>query len=152
MIIIYGTKAFTKFMGYFGNPQLCQCCQQEYSPSIVRYIRWFHIAEVPIFPYKIIFVKQCPICANGEKIQIKYARQIIKSGMKNENQNISVYGKHILMNKPKGIFKVDTSYELWARDENTKKETCICANVTKDMFREERKIRGLKRKIKIIEV
>lgn len=42
-----------------------------------RNIYWFHIYWIPLFPYKIVFAKQCPICANSERINIQEAKELI---------------------------------------------------------------------------
>ena len=47
---------------------------------------------------------------------------------------------------------VDSSFELWARDENTTEEFCLQSNVIKDIIKDEKKQRGLKGKIEIFDV
>ena len=61
------------------------------------------------------------------------------------NQAFEVYAKHILAKKPKGAFAVDNSYELWVKDLVTGEDICIAVDITKDMVKNVKKNRGLKK-------
>ena len=152
MMISTGTKTFTKFLGYYGIGQQCTYCQKVYSPSLVRYRTWFHISEIPVVPYKTTYIQQCPICGNSIELEKQNAKAILNAGLKNDKQKIKLYGKHIIFNKPNGIMAVDSSFALWARDENTKEEFCLQSNVIKDIIKDEKKQRGIKGKIEIFDV
>ena len=61
-----------------------------------------------------------------------------------EPQQLKVYAKHILANKPKGFLETDNSYELWVRDEISGEDILLLNQTTKDVIKNVKKNRGLK--------
>ena len=143
-MIIYGTKVFTKFKGYFGEREECACCHKTYKKSYVKFTTWFHIDELPLFPVKSTYYKMCPICGDSIEIKGKYAKAEMVVTGEPETQQLETYAKHILANKPKGFMSVDSSYEFYVKDLSTDEEICVATNLTKDMVKDMKKERGLK--------
>lgn len=150
MIIVYGTRTFTKHMGYFGENTECENCHKEYPNAYVKYSTWMHICYIPLFPVKKSYYKKCPICGNGVELKSKVAKAEMKSLPKAELQ-LEVYAKHVLANKPKKLFATDTSYELWVKDLSSGEDICVATGITKSRVKEIKKARGLK-KLEIKEV
>ncbi len=150
MIIIYGTKVFTKNMGYYGDKVQCESCGKEYPYSFVKISRWFHICYVPLFPVKKTYYKMCPVCSAGVEMKSKAAKAEMKSLQKTDCQ-LQIYAKHVLANKPQKLLATDTSYELWAKDLATGEDFCVTTGITKGKIKEIKKARGLKA-IPIVEV
>lgn len=144
MIIIYGTKVFTKHMGYFGEKVRCESCQNEYPNAYVKFSTWVHLCYIPLFPVKKIYYKMCPICSSGVELKSKTAKAEMKSLPKADLQ-LEIYAKHILANKPKKIFATDTSYELWVKDLATGEDICVSTGITKEHIKRAKKARGLKK-------
>lgn len=151
MMVVTGTKVFTKFKGYFGEKEECPCCHKTYQKAYVRYIKWVHLDEIPLFPTNISYYKMCPICGDSEKIKIKQAKAEMAAGNENGAQQLESYAKHILANKPKGIMSVDNSYEFFVKDLSTGEEICVASGLTKDAIKDMKKERGLKN-FKIVNV
>ncbi|MCR5146494.1 MAG: zinc ribbon domain-containing protein [Clostridia bacterium] len=143
-MIMYGTKVFTKFKGYYGEKVECPCCRKTYKKSYVKYTTWFHINAVPLFPVNFTYYKMCPICGDAEKVKVKQAKaEMVQTG-ELEGQQLEAYAKHILANKPKGFLAVDNSYEFWVKDLLTGEEICVATNLTKNQIKDMKKERGLK--------
>lgn len=143
-MIMYGTKVFTKFKGYFGEREECACCHKTYKKSYVKFTTWFHIDEIPLFPVKSTYYKMCPICGDSIEMKGKYAKAEMVVTGEPETQQLETYAKHILANKPKGIMSVDNSYEFWVKDLSTGEEICVATGLTKDVVKRMKKERGLK--------
>lgn len=150
-MILYGTKVFTKKMGYVGSPVECSTCAKSYKMSVVRYRRWGHLNYIPLFPIKSTYYKMCPICASGYELKRADVKTELASINPQETQNLDYYAKHVLANKPKGIMSVDQSYEFWAKDLVSGEEICVSAGIAKDDVKNMKKIRGAK-KVPIIDV
>lgn len=151
-MIIYGTKVFTKQMGFFGEKKVCSNCGREYKELYVKYTTWAHLNEVPLFPVKSRFYRMCPICGNTTaELNGKEAKAEMINGADLAEQNIEIYAKHILANKPKGILSVDQSYELWVKDVVSGEEICVASEIMKDDAKRAKKERGYK-KLPIIDV
>ncbi len=144
-VIIYGTRVFTKLKGYFGAREECPTCMKTYKKAYIKNTTWAHLDYIPLFPIKVDYSKICPICGNGVTLKSKEA----KSEMINSNdlypQGFEVYAKHILKDKPKGIFSTDNSYEFWVKDLISGEETCVAAGITKDTVNKMKKYRGMKK-------
>lgn len=151
MFIEYGTTVFTKFEGFFGEKVECPICHKNYKQAYVRNSVWAHLSYIPLFPLKKKYFKMCPICGNGVELKRREAKAEMINKAETFQQDIKIYAKHNLINKPNGFFAVDDSYELWAKDMLTGEEICISSKITKTSISEEKKARGLK-KIDIIEV
>lgn len=143
-MIIYGTHVFSKHEGYFGPKEECPVCHKIYAKSYVRYTSWFHISYIPLFPVKKSYFKMCPICGNGMELKNKEAKREMEQGS-DPSQNFEVYAKHILAKKPKGLMATDTSYEVWVKDLVNGEETCIVSDTCKDVVKDIKKERGLKK-------
>lgn len=141
--IVYGTKTFSKNLGYFGPRQQCPTCGRVYSKSLVRYRKWAHFEYIPVFPVKSTYFHMCPVCGSGYEVDKTAAKNMLAS-QPVTNQNIELFGRHILANKAKGLLATDTSYELWARDTFTGEQICIGSNLMKDQIKQQKKDRGLK--------
>ena len=150
-VIIYGTKTFTKFEGYFGEKEECEACHKTYKKAYVKNTVWAHLNEIPLFPIKKVYNKICPICGHGYSLKNKEAKIEMSNSIKDEIQNIEIFAKHILEKKPKGFLDADMSYELYARDLVNGEETLIATNISKDVVKSIKKDRGLK-KVQIIDV
>lgn len=149
MFYYYGVKVFTHFKGYFGDKEECPNCHKVYSKAFIKAKSWAHFDYIPIFPIRTRYYKMCPVCGFNHEMKTKEAKpQMIN---KNENQDIKIYAKHILHNKPTKRFETDTSYELWFKDNTTNEEICISTNLTKENIKNIKRDRGLK-KIDIIDV
>lgn len=144
-VIYYGTRTFSKFMGYFGPRQECENCHKTYKKSFVRFRSWAHIDYIPLFPTKTVYYKACPICGQGFEVHKKDAKVEMQNPGDAGAQELEPYAKHILANKPKGILKTDSSYEFWIRDKMTGEEICIDREITKDDVKNIKKARGYKK-------
>ena len=102
-MVLYGTRVFTKFEGYFGERKECEICHRTYRRAFVRNKVWAHLDYIPLFPVKKTYFKMCPICGNGGELKAKEAKLEMASGSIND-QNILIYAKHFNANKPKGLF------------------------------------------------
>lgn len=142
MFFVYGTKVFTDFKGYFGDKEECPNCHKSYSPAFVKAKTWAHFDYLPIFPVKTRYYKMCPVCGVNHELKVKEATPLMTN--RNDNQNIKLYFKHVLHNKPEKKLQVDTSYELWFKDNNTNEESCISTGLTKENVKTIKKNRGLK--------
>ncbi|MBQ1411338.1 MAG: hypothetical protein IIY94_08700 [Oscillospiraceae bacterium] len=151
MMYVYGTKVFTKCIGSYGQEESCPACGKRYKQSFVRCSKWAHLDYIPIFPMKKTYEKICPICGHGVTLTNKEAKAEMAASQKDESQHIEIYAKHILAKKPKKLMEADQSYEIWARDLNTNEETRLAFDVSKEIVKETKKARGLK-KINIIDV
>ncbi len=150
-MIIYGTRVFTKNAGYYGNQEECQFCHKTYKKGYVKNSVWVHLDYLPLFPVKTTYFKMCPVCGNGFELDKKTAKQEMQDRQDTTGQNLEVYAKHILADKPKGIMSVDTSYELWVKDVMTGEDICLATGLTKDNVKDTKKARGLK-KLPILDV
>lgn len=143
-VFIYGTKAFTSFKGYFGQREECPNCHKVYKKGYTKISKWAHVDYIPLFPVGSSYSKFCPVCGNGDIIKSKVAKQEMAMPTDNEPQQLKVYAKHILANKPKGFLEADSSYEVWVRDEITGEDMLLISNVAKDVIKNIKKNRGLK--------
>ena len=143
-IFIYGTKAFTSFKGYYGQKEECEHCHRVYKKGYMKINRWVHIDYIPFFPIGGGYFKYCPICGNGVNLKSKEAKQEMNGVTDPESQQLKVYAKHILANKPKGFLETDNSYELWVRDEISGEDILLLNQTTKDVVKNVKKNRGLK--------
>ncbi len=150
-LFIYGTKAFTSFKGYFGQKEECPNCHKVYKKGFTKVSRWAHIDYIPLFPVGSSYIRFCPVCGNGDVIKSKEAKEIMAAPTDPEPQDITVYAKHILANKPQGFLATDTSYEVWIKDNISGEEMCLATNSTKDYIKSIKKNRGIKN-IQIIDV
>ena len=144
MLVVYGTHVFTKFLGYFGQPEECAQCHKKYKKSMVRVKRWAHLEFIPIFPCGSSYFYSCPICGFGTELKKKDGKAIIEAPSDPHQQNIQIYAKHVAANRPTKKFAVDSSYELWARDLITGEDFCVRNGQTRDNLKSEKKSRGLK--------
>lgn len=151
MYFTYGTKVFTKFMGYYGQNEECPVCHKVYKKAYVRHSKWAHFDGIPIFRTKRSYNKLCPICGHGYSVTGKEGKAEMAAGPKDETQKIEVYAKRILAKKPKKLLEQDKSYELWVKDVGRNEETMIADELSKAILKSAKKDRGLK-KIPIIEV
>lgn len=113
-MVLYGTRVFTKFEGYFGERKECEVCHRTYRSAFVRNKVWAHLNYIPLFPVRKTYFKMCPICGNGIELKAKEAKAEMASGSIND-QNIQIYAKHFNAN-----------------------------NITKDFIKNLRKERGIK--------
>ena len=49
-MVLYGTRVFTKFEGYFGERKECEVCHRTYRSAFVRNKVWAHLNYIPLFP------------------------------------------------------------------------------------------------------
>lgn len=147
----YGTRVFSKLLGYYGEAEECPVCHRTYQKGYVKYNKWAHLNFIPIIPTGKRYYAVCPICGNDKELDKKEAKAVIKNTTTPSNQSFNVYAKHIMANKPKGILADDTSYELWVKDLVSNEEVCVATDFTKDTLKDMKLERGLK-KIKIIKV
>ncbi|MCL2036689.1 MAG: zinc-ribbon domain-containing protein [Oscillospiraceae bacterium] len=68
MIIIWGTKGFTKIMGYTSETT-CNHCNNRNAFQIMRVMTWFTLFWIPLFPVSSRYFIVCPICSNNAKIK-----------------------------------------------------------------------------------
>lgn len=147
MFIEYGTTTFAKNYGYFGEKEECLNCHKTYVPEFIRMKTWAHLSMVPIFPMKTRYYKSCPVCGASHELKSSEAKPLMVN--QNTEQSLTPYIKHVLKNKPtKGV---DTSYEVWVKDNVTGEEFCVRTGVMKNQIKDIRKDRGLK-KIETVEV
>ena len=143
--VYYGTRTFSKFVGYFGEKKECPNCHRTYKNSYVKFSSWFHIYFIPLVPTKTVYFKSCPICGVGYELKKKEAVQEIKAGGDAEFQGFEPHAKHILANKPKGILKTDNSYELWLKDLASGEDILVASEINKDDLKRFKKERGYKK-------
>ncbi len=137
-------------MGYLGQEESCGACGRTYKKALMKYTSWFHIYYIPLIPYKKTYFNMCPICGAGYDVDKNTAKSLIQAGGVG-HPGFEVFAKHILANKQKGLFKADTSYELWVKDLATGEEICIEQNIEKERVNEVKRVRGLK-KVPIIDI
>lgn len=143
--IYYGTRTFSKFVGFYGPAQECTNCHKTYKKSYVRFNQWFHIDYIPLVPTKTIYFKSCPICGNGFELRKQDAKAEMQAGSDGTTQILEPHAKHILANKPKGILKADNSYELWLKDQVSGEDILIASEITKEDLKKFKKERGYKK-------
>lgn len=144
-MIIYGTRVFSKHEGYYGPKEECPICHKIYSKGYVRYTSWFHLDYIPLFPYKKVYFKMCPICGNGMELKKKDAKQEMDQFGSNPAQNFEIYANHVLAKKPKGLMATDNSYEVWIKDLVTGEEMCLVHDTIKDTIKDIKKERAVKK-------
>lgn len=149
--IVYGTHVFTKMTGYYGTREECSVCHKAYPKAFVKNTVWAHFEYIPLFPIKKTYFRMCPICGCGDSLKNKEAKEVMLNYGKAVDQNLVVYAKHYLANKPKGIMSTDSSYEVLVKDISTGEEYCIAPETTKATVKEIKKARGLK-KIEITDI
>ena len=143
--IYYGTRTFSKHMGYFGPKQECQNCHRTYQKAIVRFKSWFHIDYIPLIPTKTQYFKSCPICGAGFELRKQDAKTEMQTPGDGTVQTLEPHAKHILANKPKGLLASDNSYELWMKDGNSGEDICIASEISKEDIKRFKKERGWKK-------
>jgi len=76
MIIIWGSKAFPKTLGY---TQMTQCanCNNLNAFEILCVRTWFTLFWIPIFPFSTKYLIMCPICGYGSDTHKDHAMQQI---------------------------------------------------------------------------
>ena len=142
--IYYGTRTFSKHMGYFGPKQECENCHRTYKKAIVKFSSQFHIDYIPLIPTKTVYFKSCPVCGKGFELR----KQDAKVEMANPGegtQTLEPHAKHIMANKPKGILKDDNSYELWLKDAESGEDILLGKDITKGDINNIKKERGWKK-------
>ena len=142
MFFTYGTKYFTKFLGYYGQVEPCINCGKNYSPAFVQSKKWGHFDYIPLIPMGKKILKMCPICGNAVELSTEQAKAYMN--LRNDNQKIELYFRHVLSNKPQGMLSVDNSYELWCKDFNMGQEFLVFNGLTKDDVKDIKKQRGQK--------
>lgn len=143
--VYYGTRVFSKFVGFYGPKMECPKCHRTYKYSYVKFSSWFHIYYLPLVPTKTVYFKSCPICGAGYELKKKEAVLEIKAGSDGEFQGLEPHAKHVLANKPKGIMKADNSYELWVKDLATGEDILVASEITKGELKNFKKERGYKK-------
>ena len=143
--IYYGTRTFSKHMGYFGPKQECQNCHHTYQKAIVRFKSWFHIDFILLVPTKTTYFKSCPICGVGFELKKADAKAEMQAAGDGTVTSLEVHAKHIMANKPKGLMKADNSYEVWMKDLTTGEDICIASEVTKEDIKKLKRERGWKK-------
>lgn len=143
MWFIWGTKVFTSFKGYFGGREECPNCHRSYIPSYVKATTWAHFDYIPIFPVKSKYYKMCPICGHNHELKSQEAKALMIN-MDNGTQQLAVYARHVLHNKPEKKFQIDNSYELWVKDLVTNEDICVATGLTKENIKNAKKNRGIK--------
>ena len=143
--IYYGTRTFSKHMGYFGPKQECQNCHRTYQKAIVKFSSWFHIDYIPLIPTKTQYFKSCPICGAGFELRKQDAKAEMQTPGDGTVQTLEPHAKHILANKPKGLLASDNSYELWMKDVNSGEDICIASEISKEDIKRFKKERGWKK-------
>ena len=143
--IVYGTKTFSKNMGYYGPKELCIGCGRTYKTAIVKYTSWFHIDYLPIIPTKKKFFKMCPVCGAATELQKDNAKQLISKADNEGFAGFEALARHIMADKPKGILATDNSYQIWVKDLSTGEEICVQSNATKEDIKQFKLERGYKK-------
>ena len=143
--VYYGTRTFSKFLGFFGPKQECTNCHRTYKKSYLKYTSWFHIDFIPLVPTKTRYFKACPICGAGFEMKKKDAKMEMQAPGDGTVQTLEPHAKHILANKPKGLMKTDNSYELWLKDGETGEDICIASEITKEDLKNFKKERAYKK-------
>ena len=80
-VIFYGTKTFTKFVGYFGEKEECEACHKTYKKAYVRNKVWAHLNDIPLFPMKTFYNKES---AEGAKLA-KSIQENLNEAIQREN-------------------------------------------------------------------
>ncbi len=143
--IYYGTRTFSKHMGYFGPVQECVNCHRSYKKAFVKFNSWFHIDYIPLVPTKTVYFKACPVCGHGVELKSKEAKAEMVNGPDDGSQVLTPHIKHVLANKPKGILKADTSYELWLKDEVSGEDILVASGIDTEDIKRFKKERGYKK-------
>lgn len=144
-VIVYGTHVFTKLAGYYGPREECSVCHRVYKKGYVRNTVWAHLEYIPLFPVKKTYFKMCPVCGMGVELKNKEAKAEMSVADDGYRQDFEPYVKHVLANKPTGLFSTDNSYEFWIRDLMTGEEIRVESDITKDQVKQIRKSRGYKK-------
>ena len=143
--IYYGTRTFSKHVGYFGPVQECENCHRAYKKAFVKFSSWFHIDYIPLIPTKTVYFKACPVCGRGFELRKKDAKMEMQNGGNDGTQVLTPHAKHILANKPKGLLATDSSFELWLKDEASGEDILIASEITKEDIKNFKKERGWKK-------
>lgn len=151
-MVVYGMHVFPKFVGYFGEKQLCPNCQKTYKPAYIKNSVWGHIYYIPLLPIRTYYNRICPICGYGDMLKKKEAIVEMSTPTDGSRQEFQYYAKHILANKPTKMLQSDTSYDIYAKDLVSGEEVCIASGVTKNRIKDIKKQFGLKETPAIIEV
>lgn len=146
--IVYGTKAFAKFRGYYGSAKECSQCGKVYKQAVVRVRSWFHLEYIPLFPVKTMYLVQCPICGNDASYKKSQVWDEVGTKTPDAVQKLEYKGVRVSSRITKGFLKDDRSYELWVKDLSNGEEYCANTDLTKGELKNERKNRGIK-KLKI---
>ena len=146
----YGTKVFTKSMGYFGQIEECPQCHKKYKKEMIRAKKWAHFDEIPIIPAGTSYYFACPVCGLGKQLDKKDAEAIMQAPSDPHQQSLETYAKRLVAKKPKKLLDPDKSYELWVRDLITGEDMLVKADLSKMEINMEKKDRGLK-KMQIIQ-
>lgn len=144
-VIVYGTHVFTKLAGYYGPKEECPVCGRIYKKGYVRNTVWAHLEYIPLFPVKKTYFKMCPVCGRGVELKNKEAKAEMANGSDGQRQEFEAYVKHVLANKPTGMFSTDNSYEFWIRDLVSGEEIRVASQITKDQVKNIKKGRGYKK-------
>ena len=144
-MIYYGTRVFSKLMGYYGPTVECTNCGRSYKKAYVRYSSWFHIDFIPLIPTKTNFVKMCPVCGAGFELKKKDAKNEMQNAANDGFLGFEPHAKHIMANKPKGLLATDNSYELWLKDLSSGEDILVASEITKEDIKNLKKERGYKK-------
>ena len=143
--IVYGTRTFSKHLGYFGTALECDHCHRTYKKAFVKFSSWFHIDYIPLVPTKTIYFKACPICGAGYEVKKKDAKTEMQTSGIDNSQVLTPHAKHILANKPKGLLKADKSFELWIKDEVSGEDILVASEIEKEEIKNIKRERGWKK-------
>lgn len=89
--------------------------------------------------------EECPVCGRGVELKNKEAKAEMAVGSDGQRQEFEAYVKHILSNKPTGMFSTDNSYEFWIKDLVSGEEIRVASQITKDEVKKMKKGRGYKK-------
>lgn len=69
MFIIWGTETKNKVLGNLKEMNHCEYCNNTSSFEVIRYMKWFTIYWIPLFPISIKYYICCPNCNYGKQIK-----------------------------------------------------------------------------------
>ena len=68
MFIIIGNTHFTHYRGRTHDEISCPHCGRKFRFVLNTVVSWFTFTFVPIFPYRVRRVLECPYCKNQLKV------------------------------------------------------------------------------------
>lgn len=77
MLIVWGTKVFTKKVGATPGSYECPHCHNVQPCQAIKQTTWFTLFWIPIFPIGVKRYVACPVCNYGRKVKKEEMQNLI---------------------------------------------------------------------------